>query len=180
MKPLRYLPHYTYDDYKLWEGDWELIQGIPYSMSPSPVWNHQLLSARLITLISTSLTNKKSSCNDCSVVHDVDWIIDDDTIVRPDIMFVCGKVTTPFLKFPPTLIVEILSPGTAIKDRTLKFDIYEQQKVKYYLLADPVSQTLKIFMLTDNGYIESTTAVFNLKDKCKLNLDIAAIVKAKK
>jgi len=28
-----YLPHYTYEDYKHWEGDWELINGIAYAMT---------------------------------------------------------------------------------------------------------------------------------------------------
>ncbi len=27
-----YLPHYTYDDYIQWKGDWELIYGVPYAM----------------------------------------------------------------------------------------------------------------------------------------------------
>ena len=35
------LPHYSYDDYKVWEGDWELIRGIPYSMAPAASWWHQ-------------------------------------------------------------------------------------------------------------------------------------------
>lgn len=28
----RYLPKYTYEDYKHWEGKWELIHDIPYAM----------------------------------------------------------------------------------------------------------------------------------------------------
>ena len=35
------LPHYSYDDYKIWEGDWELIRGIPYAMAPAASWWHQ-------------------------------------------------------------------------------------------------------------------------------------------
>ena len=31
------LPHYTYEDYTIWEGRWELIDGFPIAMSPSPV-----------------------------------------------------------------------------------------------------------------------------------------------
>lgn len=34
------LPYYTYDDYKSWEGRWELIHGIPYAMSPYPTLKH--------------------------------------------------------------------------------------------------------------------------------------------
>jgi len=30
---VKLLPHYTYSDYENWEGQWELIDGIPYAMS---------------------------------------------------------------------------------------------------------------------------------------------------
>ncbi|WP_457626586.1 hypothetical protein [Persephonella sp.] len=33
----KYLPNYTVEDYKQWEGDWELIEGIAYAMVPSPL-----------------------------------------------------------------------------------------------------------------------------------------------
>jgi len=33
----KYLPNYTYEDYCQWEGQWELIEGIPYAMSPLPI-----------------------------------------------------------------------------------------------------------------------------------------------
>lgn len=26
---IKILPHYTYEEYRLWEGRWELIEGIP-------------------------------------------------------------------------------------------------------------------------------------------------------
>lgn len=32
----KYLPRYTVEDYNRWEGDWELIEGIPYASAPSP------------------------------------------------------------------------------------------------------------------------------------------------
>lgn len=35
------LPHYTYDDYAQWEGRWEIIEGVPYAMSPAPTIKHQ-------------------------------------------------------------------------------------------------------------------------------------------
>jgi hypothetical protein len=38
---IKILPHYTYSDYEQWEGQWELIDGIPYAMSPLPVPKHQ-------------------------------------------------------------------------------------------------------------------------------------------
>lgn len=178
MKPLRYLPHYTYEDYKIWEGDWELIQGIPYSMSPSPFRRHQLLAGNLFSELKVQLIKLKDACKSCSVYYELDWIISDDTIVRPDIMMVCGKFEGDFLDFPPTLIIEILSPNTALKDRTAKFEIYQDQKVKYYLLADPKSLTIKTFILVDNNYVETIQEKFVLDKKCQINLDITSILKA--
>jgi len=34
---LAYQEYYTVDDYELWKGDWELIEGMPYAMSPDLV-----------------------------------------------------------------------------------------------------------------------------------------------
>ena len=46
---IKILPHYTYEDYCQWEGRWELIDGIPYAMSPAPTPHHQRIGANLIT-----------------------------------------------------------------------------------------------------------------------------------
>ena len=36
-----YYPYCDVSDYEVWEGDWELIEGIPYAMSPVPTMKHQ-------------------------------------------------------------------------------------------------------------------------------------------
>jgi hypothetical protein len=46
--PSEWLPNYNYSDYSKWPGDWELIYGFPYAMSPSPkglirIWEEILL-----------------------------------------------------------------------------------------------------------------------------------------
>ncbi|PAY20868.1 hypothetical protein CKO51_03770 [Rhodopirellula sp. SM50] len=43
----RYVPHYTIEDYRRWEGDWELIDGVPVSMSPSSFGPHKRVVAEL-------------------------------------------------------------------------------------------------------------------------------------
>jgi len=42
------IEYYTYDDYKLWEGNWELINGIPLSMAPAPMRVHQSIASEII------------------------------------------------------------------------------------------------------------------------------------
>ena len=58
------LPHYTYEDYCRWEGQWELIDGIPYAMSPAPRPEHQSIATNLAAELRLAL--KKNKCN-CKV-----------------------------------------------------------------------------------------------------------------
>ena len=148
------IPRYTYNDYERWEGDWELIGGYPYAMSPSPVSKHQLVSGAIHAEFYNSLRANKSICR-CNVYSEIDWIISNDTIVRPDICVSCSPVDlNEHIKTPPVLIVEIFSSSTRLKDRNTKFKLYQECGVKYYLMADPDLKKIEVFELTDNIYKE--------------------------
>ena len=142
------LPHYTYADYLLWEGNWELIDGFPIAMSPSPLPKHQRVSMSLGSAFTVALKN----CKKYSVYDPVDYKVADDIILRPDILIVCGEINNSFLDFPPELVVEILSPSTALRDRHTKFEIYEQQGIQYYLIVDPEKNTIEVYQLLDKKY----------------------------
>ena len=75
------LPEYTYNDYQLWEGEWELIVGIPYSMAPAPVKKHQ----KLLGYIFSEITSNMDECPDCEVLIDEDWKVDTKTVLKPDV-----------------------------------------------------------------------------------------------
>lgn len=53
----KYRPQFTYDDYLLWEGRWELIDGMPYPMSPAPGPYHQTINGNLYTTFRGALRN---------------------------------------------------------------------------------------------------------------------------
>jgi len=63
-----YLPHYVYSDYENWEGNWELIDGIPYSMSPTPVFDHQRINTRILTQLAVKLKTFKT----CTAIMPLD------------------------------------------------------------------------------------------------------------
>ena len=42
---------YTVNDYSLWEGEWELIGGMPYAMSLSSFVTHQTLGVRNVSML---------------------------------------------------------------------------------------------------------------------------------
>ena len=106
------LPYYTYQDWINWEGQWELIEGMPYAMSPMPLPDHQRIGSNLII----EFGNQLKICPECNVYQPLDYRVSDDTIVQPDMLIVCGAINKNFLDFPPVLVAEILSPSTALKD----------------------------------------------------------------
>jgi Uma2 family endonuclease len=167
------LPYYTVDDWERWEGKWELIEGIPYAMSPSPVPKHQRIAGNLFQEFNLQL----KSCKHCKVYNAIDWQITNDTILEPDVLVVCGD-PGKHLKFPSQLIVEILSPSTALKDRNSKFYIYEEQKVKYYLVIDPDTNTVEIYVLNNERFElspPSNNYHFTFENNCSATVEFKDI-----
>ncbi|RYU56648.1 Uma2 family endonuclease [Methylolobus aquaticus] len=149
------LPHYTYDDYAEWTGKWELIYGIAYAMSPSPSIAHQSISQHIASQLETAL----SDCPDCRALLPVDWKIDEATIVQPDNLVVCGELAnTNYLTKAPVVIFEILSKATAHKDRTTKFNLYEHEGVRYYVIVDPEENLAKVYRWHAGRYIKMLDA----------------------
>lgn len=143
------LPHYTYADYLKWEGNWELIDGIPYAMSPAPKPRHQAVAGNLHAEFRAAL--KKGKCG-CTAYQPLDYKISEDTVLNPDFLVVCKPITEAFLDFPPELVAEILSPATALKDRHTKFEIYRQQRIPYYLIIDVEREAVEIYQLVGEAY----------------------------
>jgi len=171
------IEHYTYDDYKKWEGEWELIDGIPLAMAPAPMRIHQSIA----TEIMYNLREQLEACPQCEVLGEIDYKVSDDTVLRPDIVLTCGDTNESYLSKAPEIVVEILSKSTAKRDEKYKFEIYEKEKVKYYILVYPDDLRAKIYILKDSKYdkegdflqepyrFEETT--------CDIRLDFARVFK---
>ena len=85
----KYLPNYTYEEYCQWEGQWELIEGIPYAMSPLPIPVHQTVNGNLYANFKEAL---KMSCKKCKAYLPIDWKIKESIILQPDLLVVCNKI----------------------------------------------------------------------------------------
>ena len=173
---LEYLPHYTFDDYSLWQGDWELIHGIAYAMAPAPIVKHQRISIKIARLLEEQL----DGCEKCEALLPVDWKIAEDTIVQPDNLVVCYEAKGSYITKAPSLIFEILSKSTAQKDLHLKYSLYEKEGVSFYVIVDPEEQVAKVYELFDNGkykkVIDATDELVNFNfDKCEIEFDFSKI-----
>jgi Uma2 family endonuclease len=167
-------PRYSYKDYKNWSEEWELINGYPYSLLPSATYKHQRCLWKLIQLIGNGLEKENS---DCECYSRLDWIVDNSSVVRPDVMIVCGKFETDWLTFPPNLIVEIASPATYLKDRHVKYKLYELNNVKYYLLVDTEKEKVACYELINGVYQLKEGNTFSLAKGCEIVIDVEELWK---
>lgn len=177
MSNIELLPKYTYNDYSIWEGEWELIEGVPVSMAPAPMRIHQNIATQIIFELKTSF--QEDACPNCDISFENDWKLSNDTILRPDIVFVCDDDNEKYLTKAPKIIVEILSPSTAKKDETVKFNIYEEEKVNYYILIYPDDLKAKVYKIKNDKYSkvgDFTKEKLIFKDLgCSLELDFEMV-----
>jgi len=143
---------YTYQDYIAWpdEERWEIIGGKAYNMSPAPGIRHQ----RVVNRINILLSTHKGLPGRCSVfIAPTDVVLSEHDVVQPDVLVVCDekKITEQNIQGVPDLVVEVLSPNTALKDKREKRLLYERAGVREYIIIDPTEQYVERYILDEEG-----------------------------
>jgi Uma2 family endonuclease len=163
-------PRYTYSDYKKFEGDWELIDGFLWAIA-SPFGRHQRVMAYLIKEILDELED----C-ECEVYPELDYIIDDRNVLRPDLAIYCEEIEE-YPKTTPKVVIEIVSSSTATRDEEVKFKIYEKEKVEYYVLVYPDLGKVRIFKLKDGKFEKVYEGDKEFKfDLCEMEIDFKRVL----
>ncbi len=148
MCPIKAIEQYTYEDYCLWEGKWELIAGAPLAMTPSPPINHRALAANILFELKKTI----GDCENCLVLAEQDWKISQDTVVKSDVVLICDEPNDKYITKAPEIIVEIISSSTAKRDEVFKFELYEREKVLFYIIVYPDDLKAKLYRLENNKY----------------------------
>ncbi len=171
------LPCYTYDDFKHWEGDWELIEGIAYSMAPSPNIKHQAIGYKIASLLDNSIEH----CNQCTILGEQDWKISETTTIRPDVVMICNEPGEQYITKRPEVVIEIISKSSILKDEQIKFKLCEDEKVPYYIIVYPNDLKARVFKLENSKYTkvaDFTYETFSFDDlACKASIDFEQVFK---
>ncbi len=155
---------YTYGDYLKWpdEERWEIIDGVPYDMSPAPSTKHQTISMRLSGLLWSFFRDKE--CQVFAAPFDVRLPQGDEkdeeviNVVQPDLSIICDqdKLDERGCKGAPTVVIEIISPSTAKKELNEKFNLYERSGIPEYWVVFPAFNVIVVYSLDDEGKYQKT------------------------
>jgi Uma2 family endonuclease len=147
---------FTYEDYKnLPESEtkrYELLEG-ELVMVPSPTFEHQDISVHLEFALYEFVHKHDLGI----VLHaPLDVVLDDENVVQPDIIFISKArsqiIYKEAIRGAPDLVIEILSPSTGERDRTIKKKLYARAGVMEYWLVDPESKTIEVLKLSEAGF----------------------------
>ena len=142
--------------YELDEG--ELI------LTPSPTPRHNLISLR----IYSSLANFAKSSRLGVVVTEMDFRLSKDVIRKPDVAFISRQSIKIFdldhtpVEGPPTLAVEVISPGNLAQDTAKKIRQYLAAGTQAVWLVYPALHLLEVH---DRAGIRQVTAPDVLKEE---------------
>ncbi len=145
---------FTYGDYLLLpEGKrYEILEG-DLVVVPSPGTDHQRISRNLEVRLWEFVRERGLG----EVLHaPLDVVLAEEDVVQPDIIFISrprlGIVAEKGIRGAPDLVVEILSPGTAERDRTVKEKLYHRFGVREFWLVDPAARTVEIKVWAPEGF----------------------------
>ncbi len=173
-----YTEYYTVEDYQHWQDDWELIYGSPYAMSPSPLVTHQSTNIKIARQLDEALDN----CSKCQALFEIDWEITHDTVVKPDTLVICYEPDEKITK-KPEIIFEIASKSTVKRDEMLKYELYQQEGVEFYIIVYPNKKVAKVYQIKEGRYIKvgdfsDESYTFELQE-CKIDFDFSKIWRKK-
>ena len=131
----------TVDEFLAWAEQqpdhWELFDGVPVAMAPERVV-HGRTKYRVARAFDEAIATAGVQC-EC-VLDSAAVRIDARSSYQPDAMVYCGEpISGDALVVPgPVIVVEVLSPGNALKDLRDKLQGYFRvPSIQHYLIVDP-------------------------------------------
>ena len=76
----RYVPRCAVEDHRQWDGDWQLIDGVAVSMSPSPLDPHERIVSRIGHAFAAAIAREECRCE---IYYDLDCMVSEHTFLRP-------------------------------------------------------------------------------------------------
>lgn len=132
----------------------ELIAGVLY-MSPPPEYTHDNIVTRLIRLLTLELV-RLGDAGKLIAPRAAIWT-SDNTYLEPDLFYLSAETEAtldPKRRTTADLVIEVISPGSAIYDRNTKADTYAALGVKELWLVDEIGESVEVRVLRGDRFAE--------------------------
>ena len=178
MKVEEAVRKYTYEDYMNCDDDirFELIDGVIHMMA-TPSRFHQQILGELYVPVYNFLKGKPCKVYFAPFSVRLSVGKGSDTVLEPDLIVICdkSKLDDGGIDGAPDMVVEILSPPTSKKDRTIKFKKYLQAGVRELWFVDPADKTVIVNILKDGEYVvsaydDSDIVPVHVLEGCRINM----------
>ena len=129
----------------------ERIGGVIYGMAAG-TFEHAEAILNTIVVLSDYFRAKGIHCK--PFTSEMEIHLDSENMYRPDISVICdfSKRRDNGYFGAPALVVEVLSPSTASRDRDEKFSNYEKYGVLEYLLINPEYLSVEQYILAHGKF----------------------------
>src|SRR2546426_7868789 len=127
-------------------------------MSPPPEYTHDNVVKRLIRLFTLEL-DRLGDKGSLYAPRAAIWT-SDRTYLEPDLFYISQETEArldPELRTTADLVIEVISPGSAIYDRNTKADTYAALGVKEIWLVDEVQENVERRVLEGNRFSPGKT-----------------------
>jgi Uma2 family endonuclease len=126
-----------------WDGQRREVLGGELLVTPAPVFLHQ----RAVFLLAMMLFPYARSIGGEVVALPGDIVLTPETLVQPDVFVAPRNPAVPLREWSQItellLVVEIISPSTARRDRTFKRDYYQSRRIPEYWIVDTTARHIE-------------------------------------
>jgi Uma2 family endonuclease len=132
----------------------ELIAGVLY-MTPPPEYTHDAIVKRLNRILTSFLITRKDK-GSLYVPRAAIWT-SRSTYLEPDLFYLSAETEArldPKHRNTADMVVEVISPGSAVYDRNTKAETYGALQVKELWLVDETGETIEVRHQTGQGFDE--------------------------
>ena len=130
---------------------YEVIDG-ELAVTPAPTTPHQRVVTNLVRVLGTFVHEHALGT---LLPGPVDVLFGEGDYFEPDLIFVrtdrSHLVTLRGIEGPPDLVVEILSPSTAARDRGVKLERYRHFRVPEYWIVDLDARSVEVWRLAEDA-----------------------------
>jgi len=155
-------PDLTYEEYLAYEKasstKHEFVNGQAYAMAGASE-DHNVISSNLVACIRPHL--RGSNCRVFSSDMKLTIASANNVTYYPDVMVVCDRTDNdPYVKQKPCLLIEVLSPSTAMLDRREKLFNYQKlESLQEYVLVSQSEIKVELYRRDPEGWLVQSLGI---------------------